>query len=411
MKDNYDRIIRERDERRDQEKEHEAKMKEIEERTKRERMAREKLEEEMKVIRDERIARYKQEIDENERRKKEVEALLKEQEKERVKMEKEKKDNMEAIEKEIKATKELREGLQRQMKKALEEEEERKKREAEREARQEELNKQRDEEIRVAREQAEKEAEARKKAEDDLKKGIRPEMIPTVEDVQKVKAKLQYTDDHFHFAVCGQAGSGKSSLINALRGMKNNDRMSAKTGAVETTQLIGRYPDMDKRPPRAWIVWYDIPGAGTTNISDWQYFNDQGLFIFDLIILAVGDRLSTIDIWIIKNCRRFNVPCFIVRSKSDQHITNVARNELDYDSDEDQDHKAIKEQARRTFIEQTRQSFASIIAKENLPSQRTYIISASTMCSYINGKQKSMIDEGDLIVDLLQAAYSRVEIK
>ncbi|KAI5838444.1 interferon-inducible GTPase-domain-containing protein, partial [Morchella snyderi] len=387
-------------------------MKEIEERTKKEQMERGKLEEEMKVIRDGRIARNKEEREENEKRKKEVEALLKKQEEDRVRMEKEKKDNMEAMEKEMKATQEQREELQRQMKKTLEDEEERKKKEAEREAQQQELYKQRDEEIRIAREEAEKEAEARRKAEDDLRKGIRPEMIPTEDDIQRVKAKLQYTDDHFHFAICGQAGSGKSSLINALRGMKNTGPGSAKTGAVETTQSIGRYPDMDKRPPRAWIVWYDIPGAGTSNISDWQYFNDQGLFIFDLIILAVGDRLSTIDMWIIKNSRRFNVPCFIIRSKSDQHIRNVAKNELEYDSeDEDQDHKAIKEQARRTFTEQTRQNFVSVLAKENLPLQRTYIISASAMYSYINGKPKSIIDEGDLIEDLMQAAYARVEIK
>lgn len=56
-------------------------------------------------------------------------------------------------------------------------------------------------------------------------------MKPTEEDIRRVKAKLQYTDDHFHFAVCGQAGSGKASLINVLRGMKNNIPMSAKTGA------------------------------------------------------------------------------------------------------------------------------------------------------------------------------------
>lgn len=322
---------------------------------------------------------------------------------------------MEAVEEEMGATGEQREGLQRWMEKSQGEEEEGKKRGAEREAQQEEVNRKRDEKIRIAREELEKKSEAckrsrkREKAEDNLKQGIPPEMKPTEEDIRRVKAKLQYSDDHFHFAVCGQAGSGKSFLINALRGMKNNTPISAKTGAVEAAQSIGIYPDMHKRPPRAWIVWYDIPSAGTPNISDWQYFNDQGLFIFDLIILIVGDRISITDIWIIKNCRRFDVPCFIVRSKSDLHIKNAAMDELGYDSDEDQDHKVIVEQARRTFIKKAQQNFATILAKEKLPLQRMYIISAPAMFSYINGrsgKSEAMIDEGYLIEDLYQAAKS-----
>lgn len=399
---------------------HEAKLREMDAKREREEQERRRLQEELKARMDENVKRTEQERQENEKRKKEVEEMLKKNEEDKKRMDEEIKRNNEKLENELRAARQKQEELDKQMKKSQEEAEERRKREIARAALQKELDKRREQEINTAKEKAEKEAAARKKAEeerekakDDLAKGIRPEMIPTDEEIRRVKVKLQYSNDHFHFAVCGQAGSGKSSLINALRGMRNNNPMSAKVGATETTQIIGRYPDMDQRPPRAWIVWYDIPGGGTPNIPDWQYFNDQGLYIFDLVVLAIGDRLSILDIWIIKNCQRFKVPCFVVRSKSDMHIENICKNELDYDAeDDDQDHKAIREQARSQFIEQTRKSFASVIAKERLPPQRTYIVSSMSMCNYVNGRKKNtMIDEEDLINDLLQAAYARVGIQ
>lgn len=90
------------------------------------------------------------------------------------------------------------------------------------------------------------EKEARERAEKELgektellEKGIQPTKWPTADELRAVKEKLQYQDGHFHFAVTGGAGCGKSSLINAFRGMRNKDERAAKTGVVETTSEIG----------------------------------------------------------------------------------------------------------------------------------------------------------------------------
>jgi len=124
-----------------------------------------------------------------------------------------------------------------------------------------------------------------------LEKGIRPLVWPTKEEFEAAKVRLRYRKDLLHFAVCGPSGSGKSSLINAFRGLKPKSSKAAPVGVVETTTAITRYPDARQGMPYQRFVWYDVPGAGTFDIPSWQYFNQQGLFIFDFIIL-VYDAVS-----------------------------------------------------------------------------------------------------------------------
>jgi len=119
-----------------------------------------------------------------------------------------------------------------------------------------------------------------------LYKGIQPEVWPTEEEFQSAKTRIRYDPEKLHLAICGNSGSGKSSLINAFRSLKNIDPGAASTGVNETTISVTRYPDPHDQLPRSRIIWFDVPGAGTLKVPGWQYFNEQGLFIFDIIILV-----------------------------------------------------------------------------------------------------------------------------
>ena len=119
-----------------------------------------------------------------------------------------------------------------------------------------------------------------------LDKGIQPVVWPTDEELLLAKTRIQYDPEKLHFAVCGSSGSGKSSLINAFRGLKNSSPQAAPTGVVETTKVITRYPEPRQELPYSRFVWFDCPGAGTLEIPGWQYFNQQGLFVFDIVILV-----------------------------------------------------------------------------------------------------------------------------
>ncbi|KAG2135744.1 interferon-inducible GTPase-domain-containing protein [Suillus bovinus] len=259
----------------------------------------------------------------------------------------------------------------------------------------------------AAEEQVKTANAAKQEAERKLKEGIQPVVTPTPEEVSAAKRKVQYREDLFHFAVAGVAGGGKSSLINAFRGLRNKDVGSAATGVTETTLAMTRYASPNAEYP---YVWYDIPGAGTLKIPDWQYFNAQGLYVFDCIIVLFDNRFTMTDIAILTNCRRFKIPTYIVRSKADQHIRNIMK-DMGYDSDEDESEdqkKKLYQAARQQFIQQTRQSVKDNLENANMPQQRVYIISNEPMLGVVKEKRpKKIIDEIELLNDLIGEAQTR----
>ncbi|KIK28085.1 hypothetical protein PISMIDRAFT_673775 [Pisolithus microcarpus 441] len=248
---------------------------------------------------------------------------------------------------------------------------------------------------------------ARQEAEERLRNGVQPVVLPTPEEVETAKAKVDYQEGIFHFAVAGIAGTGKSSLINAFRGLRNNERGAAGAGVVETTCKIGRYPDPNSDNP---FVWYDIPGAGTLSQPDWLYFNNQGLFVFDCIIVLFDNRFTQTDAAILANCRRFQIPTYIVRSKADSHIRNVL-NDMGYDPDEDDgtQYQPMYVRAREQFVTATRATVQRNLQDANLPDQKVYIVSSRSLLTITKGRKLSpeIIDEFDLMEDLLEEARSR----
>ncbi|KAG8219032.1 hypothetical protein J3R82DRAFT_4788 [Butyriboletus roseoflavus] len=245
-----------------------------------------------------------------------------------------------------------------------------------------------EEEARKAAEQARKAKEAQKEVERQLKEGIQPVVMPTADELRAAKKTVQYKDGVFHFAIAGVAGSGKSSLVNALCGMNNQDPNAAATGVVETTLEVARYTNPNHcRPIRV-------------------YFNSQGLYVFDCIIVLFNNRFTMTDQAILANCRRFKIPTFIVRSKADQHIRNLM-GEMGYDSDDEAEAKeGMYKAAREQFISETRRSVKENLLEAKLPDQRVYTVSHRALLGIVRDKTpKKTIDELDLLRDLYDEAH------
>lgn len=272
---------------------------------------------------------------------------------------------------------------------------------------------------------------AAEQANNALRQGIRPIEMPTEQQYQDAKERIQYNPEKLHFAVCGSSGSGKSSLINALRGLSKKHKDAAAVDVVETTSQITRYPDPRNELPYSRFVWYDIPGAGTLNVSDWQYFNDQGLFVFDFIVMVYDVRFTKIDVDIMENCYRFNIPVLVVRSKADQHINNMITNDEEDEDDNAapgtdesqqmyQDVKATYSATTKCDFDKHMRIMAEKMAddpmfdirdRQMLLSQRVYMVSAPNIRSLVqrgSGADRSkFIDEVLFVEDLLSTAARR----
>jgi len=202
--------------------------------------------------------------------------------------------------------------------------------------------------------------------------------------------------------------------------LKSKRRQGARIGVNETTKAITRYPDPRKELPYKRFVWYDCPGAGTLKTPGWKYFNKQGLFIFDIIILVYATRFTEIDVSIIQNCELFNIPLFVVRSKADIDIKNIITHELcdenDSDSDLESDDNNLNSddyqtRARQSLIDSTRKDLEENLKEAQLAKRDVFIVSNSVIFSLVAAKKLKEkipeIDETRLIEAILEAAHAR----
>ncbi|KAG1719735.1 interferon-inducible GTPase-domain-containing protein [Suillus paluster] len=257
--------------------------------------------------------------------------------------------------------------------------------------------------------------EARLAAERKWFQGVRPEYRASDQDIVRMKARYGYSTNFLHLAVVGSAGAGKSSFINAVCGLSNNDPIAARTGIVETTDAVTSYPDPR---PDSRTIWYDVPGAGTLNVPEWQYFNDLGLYVFDCIIVLIDNRILDSDLAILRASEQFrNVDAFIVRSKSDQHINNMAYDRMPigfdpYDMDEEthRHFMQMKSEERKRFINETRRNVQTNLESKNLSPKKVYIVCKdAVLAKSSNSRSSKTIDEAELLNDVKECVDRRLQ--
>uniref|UniRef100_A0A8C5LIB2 Uncharacterized LOC101614769 n=1 Tax=Jaculus jaculus TaxID=51337 RepID=A0A8C5LIB2_JACJA len=74
-----------------------------------------------------------------------------------------------------------------------------------------------------------------------------------------------------NIAVTGETGAGKSSFINALRGVGPEEEGAAPTGVVETTRKRTPY----EHPKFPSVTIWDLPGIGSTTFQPQNYLTEM----------------------------------------------------------------------------------------------------------------------------------------
>lgn len=133
--------------------------------------------------------------------------------------------------------------------------------------------------------------------------------------VDEFKRNLEkYKNTKIKCAIIGRSGTGKSSLINAIAG-----QYVAETGVTETTMSV------EEPIAHGGLLFYDLPGCGTSNFPKNEYISKFNLAEFDCLILVTADRFYEDDLYIIDELTKIKKPIFIVRTKIDFSIDRELR--------------------------------------------------------------------------------------
>lgn len=119
-------------------------------------------------------------------------------------------------------------------------------------------------------------------------------------------------------AVAGESGTGKSTFINAFRGVESRDETFAKVGFGNTTMEVNIY----RHPKNEQILLHDLPGYNTTKITFKGFLERVTISDFDLCLIFFRTVPTSTDKLFVAYLRHADVQFCFIRSKIDEDIDN-----------------------------------------------------------------------------------------
>ncbi|KAH3729149.1 hypothetical protein DPMN_055112 [Dreissena polymorpha] len=131
----------------------------------------------------------------------------------------------------------------------------------------------------------------------------------------------RWETEKLHIAVTGNSGVGKSSFINAIRGLHPGDAGWAPVDVVEGTMRPTQY----NHPVFPNILLWDLPGVGTKNFRRETYMAQVEFERYDFYIIICAGRFTENDLWLAETIHQKGKTFFFVRTKVQQEIDNARR--------------------------------------------------------------------------------------
>uniref|UniRef100_A0A4W6CGZ4 Immunity-related GTPase family, f1 n=1 Tax=Lates calcarifer TaxID=8187 RepID=A0A4W6CGZ4_LATCA len=162
-------------------------------------------------------------------------------------------------------------------------------------------------------------------SEDEIKEALQNN--DTASAAAKAQEYLEQQDNiPLHIGITGESGSGKSTFVNAFRGIDNRDDEAAPTGCVETTLEVTPYP----HPKYPNVTVWDLPGIGTTSFPADKYLEHVGFEKFDFFIIISADRFRENDVKLAKEIQKMGKKFYFVRSKIDHNLRDAERSQREF---------------------------------------------------------------------------------
>ncbi|XP_067153149.1 interferon-inducible GTPase 5-like isoform X1 [Apteryx mantelli] len=124
-----------------------------------------------------------------------------------------------------------------------------------------------------------------------------------------------------HIAVTGESGSGKSSFVNAMRGLQDREEGAAELGVMETTMECSPYP----HPQHSHVTVWDLPGIGAPSCTPDTYLKQVHFDRYDFFIIISSSRFTQNAATLAKEIQAQGKHFYFVRSKVDQDVSNERR--------------------------------------------------------------------------------------
>ncbi|XP_063353855.2 interferon-inducible GTPase 5-like [Pelmatolapia mariae] len=166
-----------------------------------------------------------------------------------------------------------------------------------------------------------------------------------------------------NIAITGESGSGKSTFVNALRGLCDDDDEAAPTGVTETTSEVTPYT----HPKYPNVTFWDLPGIGTTKFPAKKYLKLVGFEKFDFFIIVSDTRFRENDVKLAQEIQKMKKKFYFVRSKIDNNI-RAERRKRDFS-------------AERTLTE-IRDDCVKGLQRQGLVSPQVFLVSSFELHLY-----------------------------
>nr|XP_048275342.1 interferon-inducible GTPase 1-like [Myodes glareolus] len=118
-------------------------------------------------------------------------------------------------------------------------------------------------------------------------------------------------------AVTGESGAGKSSFINALRGVRPEEEDATHVGIAETAM---RTPY--KHPKIETLTFWNLPGIGTMNIPPKYYLEKVKFQEYDFFVILSSTRFKLLELDLAQAIRLKRKMCYFVKTKVDADLRN-----------------------------------------------------------------------------------------